>query len=191
MRYKLGCFYDNNMELKTVMKVEKMDDECYLMDRYNFSIVYDEASKTLQMIDDINNKPVLVVTESGKIGITITGCKGAPWFFDERVVKFISNICRTTFGKTVLFVKRFKKKRLYIYPDAEWWVNWDKDPRVEKYVLDEQDLTKGGVVVLDMNTMKVLHGATEQKITSNKRKQLVNENGEPIVKKKKEKETVW
>lgn len=189
MIYKV---YYNYSKQKHMIGFNTWDDECYLMDKQNFSLSYDESKKTLRLIDNISGRTVLLLNESGQIVISVVPDEHYDWIINGRVANMIRDYCRVVFGKTVWVMRRYGKVRVYIYPDMEGYINWDTNPLVDKYVLDEQDVKNNPILILDMHTMKVLHGASEQKNQSNKKKPVVlDDKGQVVSRRKNSKESEW
>lgn len=160
MRYGISTVKD-----KQVVYASQYQNDIWVMsDRYEY--VFDESTNSLLVVSTYDKETILAITSDGKVVIRI------PTFLDyaNRLsinrdrAKFIMSFCSIVFGYKVLMLNRFRKNRVYVYPDAEGWVDWDTNPMVEKYNIDD----KAPAVIMDLN-MKVLYGATPQKNPSNKR----------------------
>lgn len=152
--------YDNTTWENKLYVPSNMDDYRLLVST-NYGYHLDENTGNLHVRNNINHEDIMVITTDGKIVIKIK--ISVHGYVDRQHAFIIQALCRTVFGYSVYMLTRYKKHRLYVYPDKDGWTNWDADPDVKKYVL-----TDNKAVILDIS-MNILHGATPQKNPSNTR----------------------
>ena len=162
MRYGVSTIGD-----KQVLYASPYNNDVWVMSN-RFEYVFDESNNSLLVVSvyDKNKETVLAITSDGKVVIRIPIIRDQAnrAYISRDRARFIMNFCSIVFGYKVLILNRFRKNRVYVYPDTEGWINWDTDPIVKKYVID----ANATAVILDLN-MNVLYGASPQKNPSNKR----------------------
>ncbi len=177
MRYSVSQ-YGN----QTRLYASNYQNDVWLMENglNKYEYVFDDSNNSLSVVGVISKETILAITSDGKVVIRIPisfDMANKP-YMDRIKAKFILSFCSTVFGYKVLMINRFRKNRVYVYPDSESWVDWDSNPLVEKYIIDNN----APAVILDLN-MKVIYGATLQLNPSNKR---VGNPGTPTPRCKKE-----
>lgn len=175
VRYQTGKWGNS----RDTLFVDIYSDEQYLLEQNGFEQTYDDATGELTISNKITKEKLMVIAENA----IVLNCSLAGNRYDSYSAHMIQHYCRSVLGINVLFIKRFKKQRLYVYPERQGWTNWDNDPEVKKYLID---VTKT-VVIIDL-IGNVLYGAEPQKTTSNHRRNT-DEKGQSIH--RRERETEW
>lgn len=180
MRYSVSAY--GKLGKPPGVYASKYQNDVWLMENGSnkYEYAYDETNNSLLVVNTLSKETVLAITSDGKVVIRIPtslDVMNRP-YMDRVKAKFLLSFCSTVFGYKVLMINRFGKNRVYVYPDNETWIDWDSNPLVEKYLIDDD----APAVIMDLN-MKVLYGATPQKNPSNKR---VGNPGTPTVRCKKE-----
>jgi hypothetical protein len=156
---KMRYYYDSYSKGLTYR--QNMDD-MWLMNQCGYEYRFDESSGNLLIRHLKTNVDHIAITPDGKIAVKAhrDSWGRISWEFSN----FIQGFFRTVFGYNVRFITRYKKDRLYVYPESEDWIDWDSDIRVKKFVITSDEK----MVILDAG-MNILYGAIPQKNSSNKR----------------------